>query len=144
METILVIDDSPSNLLMVRATLERAGYAVIATGNAQEGLELARTAGVDLVTLDLYMEPLDGRTVLTALRRDPATAGLPVVAVTADDTPPRGAQGHVSKPFRREDLLDEVARAIGTARPRPAPAGAGDSRNEKKAPSEGIECSEPA
>ena len=116
MNTILVIDDSPSNLLMVRATLEKAGYGVIATGNAQEGIELVRTAGVDLVTLDLYMEPLDGWTVLLALRRDPATTDLPVVAVTADDTPPRGVQGHVSKPFHREDLLDEVARALGTAR----------------------------
>ena len=114
--TILVVDDNPANLLLLRKYLAGAGYRAIATADAQHGLELARSGRVDLITLDLYMDPLDGRTMLRALREDPATRDIPVVLVTVDDEPDVGADGYVPKPVRREDLLREVRRLLPAAR----------------------------
>ena len=115
-KTILVVDDSRSNLILLEGYLTDAGYQVLTTADPREALEIARSVHLDLITLDLYMKPLDGPTVLEELRKDPASRDIPVVFVTAEDQPVPGANGHVTKPFRREALLHEVERALQSAR----------------------------
>lgn len=114
--TVLVIEDHRPNLLMLQGHLEQAGYRVLTATGAAEGLALARAGGVDLVTLDVLMEPVDGWAVFEALRADPSTRDIPVVFVTIVDQPERGeelgAEGYIVKPFRGQSLLAVVERAL--------------------------------
>ena len=115
--TVLVIDDDADTVAVIRGHLTRAGYRVLTARDGGSGLTMAR-AGVDLITLDMVMRPLDGRAVLQRLRAEPATADIPVVLVTVvDDVPPgMRADGRVSKPFRGGRLLSEVARLLPDGR----------------------------
>ena len=115
--TVLVVEDHPPNRLMLKGHLEGAGYRVLTARGAEDGLALARAGGIDLVTLDVLMEPVDGWAVFRALRADPATQAIPVVFVTIVDQPERGAalgaEGYIVKPFRGQKLLDVVGTALG-------------------------------
>jgi CheY-like chemotaxis protein len=88
-------------------------------------LELVRKHQPDLVLLDLHLPDLHGRQVLHQLQRDPATAAIPIVVLSADATPAQlkrlladGADGYLTKPIDVESLLDKVWGAL-----RPLPEG---------------------
>lgn len=112
--TVLVIEDDQDIVTVLRGHLERAGYLVLAATDGAAGLRLAR-GGVDLITLDLLMAPLDGPTVLRRLRADPVTWDIPVVLVTVVEDIPSDlvADARVRKPFRGDQLIAEVRRLIG-------------------------------
>ena len=80
--TVLVIDDDADTVAVIRGHLARAGYRVLTAPDGGSGLSMAR-AGVDLITLDMVMRPLDGRAVLQRLRAEPATAGRTIVAASS-------------------------------------------------------------
>jgi CheY-like chemotaxis protein len=115
-ETVLVIEDDHACLRVMEAQLRRAGYHVLAAAAGAEGIELARSRDVDLITLDMRMRPLDGWAVFAALRADPTTRDIPVVLVTVVDEVivgrTLGADGYVAKPFRARKLLEAVDRAL--------------------------------
>jgi CheY-like chemotaxis protein len=115
-KTVLVIEDDRPIFLVIKGHLEGAGYRVLGAATGQEGLALARSGGVDLITLDVLMHPIDGWTVFQTLRTDPATQKIPIVFVTIFDEQPHGlvAEGYVKKPFRARDLLYAVGRALKT------------------------------
>ncbi len=115
-KTVLVIEDDRPIFLVMKGHLEGAGHRVLGASSGEEGLALARTGGVDLITLDVLMHPVDGWTVFHALRNDPLTQKIPIVFVTIVDERPEGlvAEGYVTKPFRGRDLLDVVERALRT------------------------------
>jgi two-component system, OmpR family, copper resistance phosphate regulon response regulator CusR len=116
-KTVLVIEDDRPISLVIKGHLEGAGYRVLWAGNGIEGLALARTGGVDLITLDVLMHPMDGWAVFQALRDDPATQNIPIVFITIFDEHPEGliAQGYLKKPFQGRDLLYVVGQALKTA-----------------------------
>lgn len=118
-KTVLVIEDDRPILLVIKGHLEGAGYRVLGAGSGAEGLALARAGGVDLITLDVLMQPIDGWTVFQALRVDPATRKIPIVFITVLDEHPEGlvAEGYVSKPFRARDLINVVGQALRTVPP---------------------------
>lgn len=111
---ILVVEDDASNADMVRLSLAHAGYVVGVAGSGDEAL--ARAAeGWDAVVLDLHLPGLDGFEVARRLRAAPATAGLPVLAVTALSAESdrraaaaAGVDGYVTKPYRRQELIAEL------------------------------------
>jgi CheY-like chemotaxis protein len=110
--TILVVDDVPQNLRLLQAVLEPRGYTVVTAASGAEAM--ARSAGVDLVLLDIVMPGLDGYEVCRRLREDPATRFLPVVMVTASGEAEKrraieaGADDFVAKPFDHDELLARV------------------------------------
>jgi CheY-like chemotaxis protein len=100
--TILCVDDSEPNLLLLERFLARhggAGFVPARTG--EEALELAAAARPDLILLDLQLPVLSGLEVLERLRADPATAGIPVVVVSADarDEEVAAAQEHGARDY---------------------------------------------
>jgi CheY-like chemotaxis protein len=123
MSTVLVIEDDPATLRVIEGYLKRAGYHVRVAASGADGIALALAGGIDLVTLDVRMRPIDGWAVFETLRADPATRTIPVVFVTVVEHAivgrSLGAEGYVGKPFRGQQLLDVVARALrdGSARP---------------------------
>ncbi len=138
---MLVADDDSDIRELVTFKLTQAGYTVLGAPDGLTALELARTRLPDLVVLDLMMPGLSGLDVCAELRRSPATAGLPVIMLTAkaqeqDVTAgfATGADDYVVKPFSPRELVSRVqavlARSAAAAAARgalPAPAGSSPS-----------------
>lgn len=131
MSRILVAEDSPVNLALLTDLLELHGHEVLVARDGAEALEAARRERPDLVLLDLMMPRVDGFTVARALKGDPATRGLPVVALTAlamdgDERRAReaGCDAYVTKPIDTRALPGLLAGLLAPAGPAPAPAAA--------------------
>jgi two-component system, sensor histidine kinase and response regulator len=112
MNTILVVEDEAAVRANLVEILEGEGFRVLEAGHGHEGLRLAREHLPDVVLCDIMMPDLDGHDVLEALRRDAATARLPVVFLTArasrEDVRTGmslGADDYLTKPFTRRELL---------------------------------------
>ena len=82
---ILVVDDEPKIAQIVSVYLERDGYRVVRATDGREALELARAGSLALVILDVMLPELSGWDVCRELRRDPKTADLPIIMLTARD-----------------------------------------------------------
>lgn len=80
---ILAIDDDRDNLNLIRHSLEPAGFRVIRTSKAEEGLSLARHEQPDLLLLDVVMPDIDGFELLRRLRRHPSLQNVPTIVISA-------------------------------------------------------------
>ena len=117
--TILVADDTPSNLELVNEILGQE-YELIIAINGAEALELARTGCPDLILLDVMMPELDGLEVCRRLKAERLTASIPVIFLTALSDAEALLQGfqaggsdYVGKPFNPEELQARVATHLG-------------------------------
>ncbi|HET9496242.1 MAG TPA: response regulator transcription factor [Chloroflexia bacterium] len=120
--TILVVDDEPGIVTIVRDYLDRAGFRVLTAGDGETALRLARTERPSLVLLDLMLPGLDGLDVTRALRQDPATGGLPLIMLTARvDESDRvaglelGADDYITKPFSPREVVARVRAVLRRA-----------------------------
>ena len=111
----LIVDDDPDLLALIRLTLEyMAGWQIFSASSAAEGLEIARDRVPDVVLVDLTMPEIDGYEFGRRLKLDPATAGVPLVLLTARtelDTvrlADAGVAGVLFKPFQPETLAQQV------------------------------------
>jgi two-component system cell cycle response regulator DivK len=82
-ELILVVEDNDKNRKLVRDVLTVKGYRLVEAETGEDGVRLARAQRPDLVLMDIQLPGINGIEALRQLRADPATAGVPVVAVTA-------------------------------------------------------------
>ena len=112
---ILVVEDNERNLKLVRDVLEYAGYDVRVARTGEDGITLAVSEPPDLVLMDLQLPGIDGMEALRRLRESPATAGIPVVAVTAqamkqdrERALAAGFNGYVEKPISVRAFPDQV------------------------------------
>lgn len=113
---ILLVDDQPTNLKLLRQSLEPAGYNILAAADGQRALDLAQRAQPDLILLDVMMPEMDGYETCQKLKANPATAAIPVLFITARiDTASvvegfaAGAVDYLAKPFQTEEVLSRVA-----------------------------------
>ena len=114
--TILVVDDIPLNVLLIRKMLGKFKFNILTANNGQAALDTVAAHNVDLVLLDLMMPGMDGYEVLTRLRNQEETKELPVVILSAlnssDDVTKGfqlGANDFITKPIIMERLLTCVA-----------------------------------
>lgn len=112
---ILVVEDNPLNLKLVRDVLTAFGYEVVEAQSGEEGVALAGTCSPDLVLMDLQLPGIDGYEALRLLRQDPGFGDVPVVAVTAfamttdrERTSREGFDGYLGKPISVRELPDQV------------------------------------
>ena len=112
MATILIIDDSPTDVRVFTTLLERAGYQVIAVSSAEEGIERVRADLPDLVIMDVIMPGMNGFQATRTLTRDPATASVPIVMITTKSMETdrvwglrQGARAFITKPVNEKELL---------------------------------------
>ena len=117
---VLIADDDPDILSLVRLRLERSGYDVVSAGDGEQALQTARAQTPDLALLDVMMPKLDGYEVTARLRQEEATRHLPVILLTArvqESDIARGieagADDYVKKPFSTHELRDRVQAALG-------------------------------
>jgi two-component system, cell cycle response regulator DivK len=121
-ELILIVEDNEKNRRLVRDVLQFKGYETIETETGEEGVELARTRNPALVLMDIQLPGMDGISALKALRQDPATRAIRVMAVTASAmTQDRqtilaaGFDAYQSKPINVKSFLEAVQELL--ARP---------------------------
>jgi len=121
MKLILIVEDNEKNLKLVRDVLQVKGYATIEAANAEDGLVLARERRPDLILMDIQLPGMNGIDALGVLRADPATAAIPVAAVTASvmqqdrsKITEAGFNAYVGKPINLREFLDTVRQLLGT------------------------------
>lgn len=112
---ILIVEDNPSNMLLAQAVLRRAGHRVSEARSAEEAIERLRSTLPDLILMDIQLPGLDGIDLTRLLKSDPATAGVPVVALSAhamerdrERALAAGCVGFISKPFDTRTLARDV------------------------------------
>ncbi len=115
MAKILVVDDEPDALELVSFNLKSAGYDVVTAENGAEALKKARLHVPDLILLDVMLPEVDGLEVCKLLRRDAATATIPIIMLTAKAGEidrvlglELGAEDYVTKPFSPRELVLRV------------------------------------
>ena len=119
MSLILVVEDNEKNLKLVRDVLQVKGYATLEAGTAEDGIKIARDRMPNLILMDIQLPGMSGIEALKALRAEPATAAIPVVAITASvmqqdrqKTMSAGFDGFIEKPINLRGLLDTVQQAV--------------------------------
>ena len=125
--TILSVDDEPDVTQLVQFHLTRAGYDVVTAATGREALERVRQMRPDLILLDLMLPDIDGFGVCEILRRQPATATIPIVILTAWATRDArhlglelGALDYMTKPFSPKLLVDRVKHLLSLRVAQPA------------------------
>ena len=123
--TILLVDDEPVNLSLIKRRLEGEGYAVMTAQDGRAAVERARADVPDLIILDVMMPVMDGLQACRLLKELPATRDIPIIFLSAlDDTETKvnglllGADDYISKPFKAEELIARVRVAIRLKRER--------------------------
>jgi DNA-binding response OmpR family regulator len=118
-QRILIVDDDPNILKLLRLNLEMEGYDVVEAADGKEALEAVAEHAPDLVLCDVMMPQLNGLEVVTRLRKDPAHAKLPIVMLSAKAQEMDvqhgkrvGADDYVTKPFDPDDLIALVQRLL--------------------------------
>lgn len=118
-EKILVVEDTPLNMELVRDLLMSAGHVVLEATTAEEGLVLARNELPGLILMDIGLPGMDGLTATRKLKQEPATAGIPIICLTshamvgdAEKATAAGANGYITKPIDTRTLVADVARSI--------------------------------
>jgi DNA-binding response OmpR family regulator len=121
--TVLVIDDDPVILELLRVNFEIEGLDVICAADGEEGFRVARAEQPDIVISDIMMPKRDGLQLLADLKADPSTSGLPVILLSAKAQKVEvqhgldmGADDYITKPFDPLELIDRVNAVM--ARPR--------------------------
>ena len=115
-ESILLVDDNPTNLQMLFQLLEKSvGCKLLIAKNGETALAITRKTKPDLILLDIMMPGIDGFEVCRRLKADPATSPIPVIFLSAlDETADKvkglqlGAVDYVSKPFQAEEVIARV------------------------------------
>ena len=123
---ILLVDDEPSIVKMVGKRLEVEGFDVVVAMDGQAGLEKARSEHPDLIVLDLMLPKLNGYEICTMLKQDPRYQKIPIVLFTAktqakDEQLGKecGADAYVRKPFRAQELIEQIRKLIAQSLPAP-------------------------
>jgi two-component system phosphate regulon response regulator PhoB len=126
-QRILVIDDEPDLLELVRVNLDQAGYRVETTASGREALEQIRSSPPDLVVLDLMLPDVAGTDICRRIRADTELAGIPIIMLTAKaDEVDRivgfelGADDYVTKPFSPRELTLRVGAVLRRKQPQAA------------------------
>jgi len=121
---LLLVEDDPALAELLEFRFKTEGYAVTVTPDGDEALLLAAEIHPDLVILDWMIEGTSGIEVCRRLRRDKATAGLPIVMLTARDTEDdrirgleTGADDYMAKPFSPRELVARVGAVLRRVRP---------------------------
>src|SRR3989344_2033134 len=119
-KSVLVVDDDEGLLKTIKPVLLINGYSVLTATTGEKGIQIAKRQKPDLIVLDVILPGIKGRQVCQKLKEDSTTHTIPVIFLTAKDSPDdvkaelaAGAISHITKPFTNQKLLDEVKKALG-------------------------------
>jgi two-component system sensor histidine kinase/response regulator len=112
---ILIVDDTPENLKLLRQAIEPEGYHILIATNGEGALKIAGSAHPDLILLDVQMPGLNGFETCTRLKADPNTQDIPVIFVTAEAETISVVEGfrtggvdYIVKPFKNDEVIVRI------------------------------------
>lgn len=116
---ILIVDDVTSNVLLLKILLTNEKFQICTASNGHQCVEVARSEHPDLILLDVMMPELNGFDTVVILKKDPLTADIPIIFLTALNSPSDlvhgfqvGAHDFLTKPFNKEELIMRVMHQI--------------------------------
>src|SRR6478672_5482238 len=119
MARILIVDDSPSQLMGIRRIVEKLGHEALTAEDGAAGVEAAKRELPDLILMDVVMPNLNGFQATRAISREPTTKHIPVVLVTTKDQDTdrmwglrQGAKAYITKPFNDNDLAEVIGQLM--------------------------------
>ena len=122
MSKILLVEDNEMNRDMLTRRLERKGFEVVIAVDGQAGVDMASSASPDIILMDLSLPVMDGWEATRRIKADPATQGIPVIALTAhamkeDEQKARdaGCDDYDTKPVDIKRLLEKIGKFLGSA-----------------------------
>ena len=129
MARILIVDDSPTQLIGIQRIVEKLGHQTLTAEDGAAGVALAKAELPDLILMDVVMPNLNGFQATRQLSREGSTRDIPVVLVTTKDQDTdrmwgmrQGARAYLTKPFAEAELTDVLDRLLGDGQPPPLPA----------------------
>jgi two-component system cell cycle response regulator DivK len=115
MAKVLVVEDNPANMKLTSLLLHNAGHDVLCARDAETGLTIARADKPDLILMDIQLPGMDGLAATALLKQDPATAAIPIIALTAmamkadqEKSEIAGCDAYIAKPLRYEELYTAI------------------------------------
>ncbi|MDX3936119.1 twitching motility response regulator PilH [Stenotrophomonas sp. TWI700] len=124
MARILIVDDSPSQLLGIQRIVEKLGHDILTATDGAAGVEAAKAELPDLVLMDVVMPNLNGFQATRTLARDASTKHIPVILVTTKDQDTdrmwgmrQGAKAYITKPFSEDELSEVLERVFSHQEP---------------------------
>ncbi|MGY3038500.1 twitching motility two-component system response regulator PilH [Rhodanobacter sp. TND4EL1] len=112
MARILIVDDSPSQLLGIKRIVEKLGHETLSAEDGAAGVEVAKAELPDLILMDVVMPNLNGFQATRTISKNAETAHIPIILVTTKDQETdkvwgmrQGAKAYVTKPIREEELV---------------------------------------
>ena len=135
MARILIVDDSPSQLMGIRRIVEKLGHEALTAEDGAAGVEAAKRELPDLILMDVVMPNLNGFQATRSITREPSTKHIPIVLVTTKDQDTdrvwgmrQGAKAYITKPFSESELADMIQQMLGGEAPAtPAEDGGADA-----------------
>ncbi|KAF1722599.1 twitching motility response regulator PilH [Pseudoxanthomonas wuyuanensis] len=127
MARILIVDDSPSQLLGIQRIVEKLGHESLTAEDGAAGVEVAKRELPDMVLMDVVMPNLNGFQATRTLSRESTTKHIPVILVTTKDQDTdrmwglrQGAKAYLTKPFSEDELAEVIERIFSASEAPPA------------------------
>ena len=124
MARILIVDDSPSQLMGIRRIVEKLGHDALTAEDGAAGVEAAKREIPDLILMDVVMPNLNGFQATRSITREPTTKHIPVILVTTKDQDTdrvcgmlQGAKAYITKPFSESELSELITQYLGSGGP---------------------------
>ena len=124
MARILIVDDSPSQLMGIRRIVEKLGHEALTAEDGAAGVEAAKREIPDLILMDVVMPNLNGFQATRSITREATTKHIPIVLVTTKDQDTdrvwgmrQGAKAYITKPFSESELADMIQQMLGGEMP---------------------------
>ncbi|MCC7248890.1 MAG: response regulator [Lysobacter sp.] len=119
MARILIVDDSPSQLMGIRRIVEKLGHEALVAEDGAAGVEVAKREIPDLILMDVVMPNLNGFQATRTISREPTTKHIPIVLVTTKDQDTdrvwgmrQGARAYLTKPFSEIELSNTITKYV--------------------------------
>ncbi len=119
MARILIVDDSPSQLMGMKRIVEKLGHEALSAEDGAQGVEVAKANIPDLILMDVVMPNLNGFQATRAISKEATTSHIPIVLVTTKDQETdkvwgmrQGAKAYITKPFNEAELVAVINKLL--------------------------------
>lgn len=120
MAKILIVDDSPTEMHILKSAVAEAGHEVLTAENGEDGVATAAAEKPDLILMDVVMPGMNGFQATRKISKAPDTAGIPIIMVTTKDQRTdkewgmrQGATAYLVKPVQKKELLGKINEVLG-------------------------------
>jgi twitching motility two-component system response regulator PilH len=129
-QRVLIIDDSPTIVALLRKFLQQNGYITLEAYDAEEGVVMARAERPDLIFLDIVLPGMNGFAALRMLRREDVTKDIPIIMISGNEQATEqfyaqkiGADDFMKKPFSRAEVFTRIEKLLDSNKMLRRPAG---------------------